>query len=36
MQERLGLALARYDAGEVTSEVNVISSALHGVRRSST
>ncbi len=32
MQERLGLALARYDAGEVTSEVNVITSALHAVR----
>ena len=37
MQERLGLDLARYDAGEVTSEINVISSALHGLRgRSST
>jgi uncharacterized protein (DUF885 family) len=32
MQERLALELARYDAGEVTSEVNVISSALHGLR----
>jgi uncharacterized protein (DUF885 family) len=32
MQERLGLELARYDAGEVTSEMNVIASALHGVR----
>jgi uncharacterized protein (DUF885 family) len=32
MQERLGLSLARYDAGEVTSELNVISSALHAVR----
>jgi uncharacterized protein (DUF885 family) len=32
MQERLGLELARYDAGEVTSELNVISSALHGLR----
>jgi uncharacterized protein (DUF885 family) len=32
MQERLGLELARYDAGEVTSELNVIASALHGVR----
>ncbi|MEV0718119.1 DUF885 domain-containing protein [Asanoa sp. NPDC050611] len=32
MQERLGLELARYDAGEVTSEINVISSALHGLR----
>ncbi|HEX2773384.1 MAG TPA: DUF885 domain-containing protein [Micromonosporaceae bacterium] len=33
MQERLGLELARYDAGEVTSEVNVIASALHGLRQ---
>ncbi|GIF75340.1 DUF885 domain-containing protein [Asanoa siamensis] len=32
MQERLGLELARYDAGEVTSEINVISSAVHGLR----
>ena len=32
MQERLGLALERYDAGVVTSQVNVISSALHSVR----
>src|SRR5436190_23032270 len=32
MQERLGLALERYEAGEVTSQLNVISSALHGVR----
>ncbi|GAA1748622.1 DUF885 domain-containing protein [Luedemannella helvata] len=32
MEERLGLALARYDAGEITSEINVISSALHGTR----
>jgi uncharacterized protein (DUF885 family) len=32
MQERLGLELARYDAGEVTSELNVIASALHAVR----
>jgi uncharacterized protein (DUF885 family) len=32
MEERLGLALERYDAGEATSELNVISSALHGVR----
>jgi uncharacterized protein (DUF885 family) len=32
MQERLGLELARYDAGEVTSELNVIASALHSVR----
>ncbi|WP_238016347.1 DUF885 domain-containing protein [Dactylosporangium sp. AC04546] len=34
MQERLGLALERYDAGDITSDVNVISSALHGVRSS--
>ena len=33
MQERLGLELARYDAGEAASELNVISSALHGVRQ---
>jgi uncharacterized protein (DUF885 family) len=33
MQERLGLELARYDAGETTSEMNVIASALHGVRQ---
>ena len=32
MQERLGLDLARWDAGEVMSEVSVISSALHGLR----
>jgi uncharacterized protein (DUF885 family) len=32
MQERFGLELARYDAGEVTSELNVIASALHSVR----
>ncbi len=32
MKERLALALDRYDAGEVTSELNVISSALHNVR----
>jgi uncharacterized protein (DUF885 family) len=32
MQERLGLALEMYDAGETTSEINVISSALHSVR----
>ncbi len=32
MRERLELALARYDAGEATSELNVISSALHAVR----
>jgi uncharacterized protein (DUF885 family) len=34
MLERLGLALERYDAGDVTSDVNVIASALHGVRSS--
>ncbi|WP_027342015.1 DUF885 domain-containing protein [Hamadaea tsunoensis] len=32
MLERLNLSLARYDAGEETSEINVISSAVHGVR----
>ncbi len=32
MQERVGLELARYEAGEVTSELNVISSPLHSVR----
>jgi uncharacterized protein (DUF885 family) len=32
MVERLELALARYDAGDTTSELNVISSGLHGVR----
>ncbi|MDI1461791.1 DUF885 domain-containing protein [Catellatospora sp. KI3] len=32
MVERLGLALARYDAGEVTSDINVIASALHSMR----
>jgi uncharacterized protein (DUF885 family) len=32
MQERLGLAVERYDAGETTSELNVISSALHNMR----
>jgi uncharacterized protein (DUF885 family) len=32
MRERLGLSLERYDAGHVTSQLNVISSALHGVR----
>jgi uncharacterized protein (DUF885 family) len=32
MQERLGLAMERYDAGQVTSQLNVISSALHSVR----
>ncbi|MEO3821694.1 DUF885 domain-containing protein [Plantactinospora sp. B24E8] len=33
MQERLGLELARYDAGEVTSELNVIESGLHELRQ---
>ena len=32
MQERLGLWLERYDAGEVTSEVNVIASGMHEAR----
>ncbi len=32
MRERLGVGLALYDAGEVTSQLNVIASALHGVR----
>jgi len=32
MSERLGLSLARYDAGDTTSELNVISSSLHAVR----
>nr|WP_205863191.1 DUF885 domain-containing protein [Planosporangium thailandense] len=32
MQERLGRSLALYDAGDVTSAVNVISSGLHYVR----
>jgi uncharacterized protein (DUF885 family) len=32
MSERLGLSLARYDAGDTASELNVISSALHAVR----
>ncbi|MDQ7906823.1 DUF885 domain-containing protein [Phytohabitans sp. ZYX-F-186] len=32
MVERLGLELERYDAGEVTSELNVIASSLHGLR----
>jgi uncharacterized protein (DUF885 family) len=33
MQERLGLELARYDAGETTSEINVITSGLHDIRQ---
>ena len=32
MQERLGLALEMYDAGAVTSDLSVISGALHAVR----
>ncbi len=32
MQERLGLALARYEAGEITSELSVINSGVHAVR----
>ncbi|MEU8230007.1 DUF885 domain-containing protein [Actinoplanes sp. NPDC048967] len=32
MQERLGLELARYDAGDIASDLNVISSPLHGLR----
>ncbi|SCL15202.1 DUF885 domain-containing protein [Micromonospora inyonensis] len=32
MQERLGLTLARYDAGEETSAINVIASGLHDIR----
>jgi uncharacterized protein (DUF885 family) len=32
MVERLDVALARYDAGDVTSQMNVISSGLHSVR----
>jgi uncharacterized protein (DUF885 family) len=32
MMERLGLELAQYDAGFSTSEINVITSALHGLR----
>jgi uncharacterized protein (DUF885 family) len=32
MQERLRLAVDMYDAGETTSELNVISSPLHGIR----
>jgi len=36
MQERLGLAMERYDAGETTSELNVIlqRATQHAVRRS--
>ena len=33
MLERLNLSLARYDAGEEESEINVIASAIHGVRQ---
>ncbi|MEV6693154.1 DUF885 domain-containing protein [Micromonospora sp. NPDC051196] len=32
MQERLGLDLARYEAGETTSEISVITSGLHHTR----
>jgi uncharacterized protein (DUF885 family) len=32
MLERLGLELARYDAGYATSEISVITSGLHGLR----
>jgi uncharacterized protein (DUF885 family) len=32
MQERLALQLARYEAGDVTGEMNVISSGLHDLR----
>ena len=32
MQERLGLELSRYDAGDIASGINVIASALHGLR----
>ncbi|HEX6873120.1 MAG TPA: DUF885 domain-containing protein [Micromonosporaceae bacterium] len=32
MEERLGLALERYDAGAITSEISVIAGALHSVR----
>jgi uncharacterized protein (DUF885 family) len=32
MQERIGLELARYDAGDTNSEVNVIDSGLHRIR----
>ncbi|GAA2593233.1 DUF885 domain-containing protein [Winogradskya consettensis] len=32
MQERLGLDLTRYDAGDIASEINVITSAVHGMR----
>jgi uncharacterized protein (DUF885 family) len=33
MVERLTVSLERYDAGEATSEISVISSGLHGVRQ---
>ncbi|MDG4791191.1 DUF885 domain-containing protein [Micromonospora sp. WMMD1102] len=33
MQERLGLELARYEAGETASELNVIASGLHDLRQ---
>jgi uncharacterized protein (DUF885 family) len=34
MQERIGLALERYESGDLTSDVNVISSPLHSLRSS--
>ncbi|MFY1674617.1 DUF885 domain-containing protein [Plantactinospora sp. WMMB334] len=33
MRERLGLEVARYEAGETTSELNVIASGLHELRQ---
>jgi len=33
MKERLELSLARYDAGEVVSEISVVSSGLHSLRQ---
>jgi uncharacterized protein DUF885 len=33
MLERLGVAVEQYDAGEVTSDVNVIASWMHSVRQ---
>ncbi len=33
MRERLGLELERYEAGETTSELNVIASGLHDLRQ---
>ncbi|MFI5932384.1 DUF885 domain-containing protein [Actinoplanes sp. NPDC051494] len=34
MQERIGLDLIRHEAGDVASEINVIASAVHGLRMS--